>query len=97
MKTIQLSYPWQNNIELENVSFLQIGIECPHIFPLEHLVEHNKNFEAIVYIKEGGSNYKSYTISDREILEFSEMYFSSLNISVEKVSNPYIIIDIAYE
>lgn len=95
MKTIQLSYPYPN-LQLDDVSILQIGIENPHNFPLEHLVEHEKPFQPVVYITEGGSE-KGYTITDREILEFSEMYFSSIGIRVANVSNPYTIIDVSYE
>jgi len=105
MKTIQLSYPWNDSklIELKNkVSFLQIGVECPHIFPLEHLIEHNKNWssEVVVNITTNNSNNSTsnaYTISDKESLEFSDLYVTSLGVSVVKVSNPYIIIDISYE
>lgn len=99
-KSIQLSYPWNRNklITLTNVSFLQISIECPHVFPLEHLVEHGTALsnKVVLSIQEAG-NSKDYNISDKEILEFSDLYVSQMDIGIREVSNPYIIVDISYE
>lgn len=101
-KSIQLTYP-SRSLNLTNVSCLQIGVECPHVFPLEHLTEHKKSFssEIVVDINEGSSNSgnnnsKTYVLTDREHLEFSELY-APVTVSIKKWRDPYVIVDIAYE
>ena len=95
MKTIQLIYPKSSNVSLENVVYCQIGIEHPHSIPISEIF--NDNFQAILRIGESVNNSKIYTITDKEILEFGNMHFNSLYIKTLDISNPYLIIDIAYK
>ena len=95
MKTVQLVYPRNSNISLRNVIYCQIGIEHPHSIPISEIF--NDNFQAILRIGESANNSKIYTITDKEILEFGNIYFNSLYINILDISNPYLIIDIAYK
>lgn len=90
MKSLQLIYP-SNNTLLSNVTYLQIGIHRPHNIPVTEIPEYT-NFKSIVKI-----NDNIYTITDRDILEFGDIYFTSLLIEILDVNNPFLIIDLAYE
>ena len=92
MKSLQLMYPSSNTI-LSNVTYLQIGIHKPHNIPITEIPEHT-NFKSIVRI-----NDTIYTLTDRDILEFGDTYFTSSSLSIEvlDVNNPFLIIDLAYE
>ena len=86
MKTIQLKYPFPL-ISL-NAKYIQIGIERPHNIPV---VLPDEPFSIPVKI-----NDITYAITDKEILEFGDIYGTS-TIEVLEKNNPYLIIDLAYE
>jgi len=86
MKTIQLKYPFQP-ISL-NAKYIQIGIERPHNIPISLL---NEPFSIPIRI-----NNVTYAITDKEILEFGNIYGTS-TVEVLEKNNPYLIIDLAYE
>ena len=90
MKSLQIMYPNTSNVILDNVLYVQIGIERPHSIPLSELID----FAAIVMI-----NGKRYSITDRDILEFGnfELTKSKLDLRILDINNPYLIIDLAYE
>ena len=90
MKSLQIMYPNISNVILDNVLYVQIGIERPHSIPLSELID----FAAIVMI-----NGKRYSITDRDILEFGnfELTKSKLDLRILDINNPYLIIDLAYE
>lgn len=90
MKSLQLMYP-SNNTVLSNVIYLQIGIHRPHNIPITEIPEYT-NFKSIVKI-----NDTIYTLTDRDILEFGDVYFTSLAIEILDINNPFLIIDLAYE
>lgn len=90
MKSLQLIYP-SNNMILSNVTYLQIGIHRPYNIPIAEISEYT-DFKSIVKI-----NNNIYTITDKDILEFGDIYFTSLSIEILDVNNPFLIIDLAYE
>lgn len=86
MKTIQLRYPFQPIIL--NAKYIQIGIERPHNIPI---LLPNEPFSIPIKI-----NNITYAITDKEILEFGNIYGTS-TIEILEKNNPYLIIDLAYE
>ena len=86
MKTIQLKYPFPL-ISL-NAKYIQIGIERPHNIPISLPYE---PFSTPIRI-----NNRRYAITDKEILEFGNIY-GTFTIEVLEKNNPYLIIDLAYE
>lgn len=75
------------DLGLSNVTYLQIGIEHPHSIPISE-----QEPEVILSI-----NNITYSITDKDILEFEYLNLSNLSIVIEEADNPYFIIDIAYE
>ena len=86
MKTIQLKYPFP--LTSLNAKYIQIGIERPHNIPV---VLSDEPFSIPIKI-----NDTTYAITDKEILEFGDIYGTS-TIEVLERNNPYLIIDLAYE
>ena len=86
MKTIQLKYPFPPMFL--NAKYIQIGIERPHNIPV---VLPDEPFSIPVKI-----NNIIYAITDKEILEFGDIYETS-TIEVLEKNNPYLIVDLAYE
>ena len=85
MKSIQLIYPTLSTI-IDDLKYVQIGIERPHNIHIKEDFE----WSAVVNI-----NNIEYIITDRDILEFSDI--GTLQLSVIDNSNPYLIIDLVYE
>ena len=88
MKAIQYRYPFPPTISLSNVISLQIGVQYYNINPLYS----KKSFTIPLLI-----NNHSYSITDRDILEFDNIYEREVNITILERNNPYLIIDIAYD
>lgn len=92
MKTIQYKYPFlQERINVltnKNYIALQIGIHKPWITPLSE----QNNFTIPVII-----NRHEYSLTDKNILEFSNLYLRQLEIIIQNKNDPYLIIDIAYK
>lgn len=88
MKAIQYKYPFPKNILLTNVISLQIGVQYYNINPLYT----KDNFTIPLLI-----NNHNYSITDRDILEFNNIYEREVSISILEKNNPYLIIDIAYD
>lgn len=88
MKTKQYKYPFSNSfpIQLKDIIALQIGIHRPWVSPL--------NEEFIIPIE---IDNQKYSLTDRDILEFSYLYARKVTITIEEIENPYLIIDIAYK
>lgn len=88
MKTKQYKYPFSNlsPIQLTDIIALQIGIHRPWISPL--------NEKIIIPIE---INNQEYSLTDRDILEFSYLYAREVTIIIKEIKNPYLIIDIAYK
>lgn len=88
MKTKQYKYPFLNlsPIQLTDIIALQISIHRPWITPL--------NEEFIIPIE---INNQKYSLTDRDILEFSYLYARKITITIKETENPYLIIDIAYK
>ena len=99
MKTVQLIYPSNTMVNLSHVAYVQIGIQRPHNIPITEIIEWGKAQVPEVY-KEISTciriNGELYTITDRDILEFGDVYFRTLNVELLE-TNPYLIVDLAYE
>ena len=91
MKSLQLTYPFLNCQLPDNVTYLQIGIQNPYNIPITELLENNS-----MYIPVKIKN-KEYTITDKDILEFSDIHFRGTNLISLNSNNKYIIADIVYE
>lgn len=93
---------------LENVTYLQLGVERPHSVPLSE-IELNEN-------DDGAYNSSSWPIkikikkSDKETITYSKFFIFSekdifevrmdgayVEIITEEINNPYFIINAAYE
>ena len=85
MKSIQLIYP-NLTASLDNLKYVQIGIERPHNVHIE------EDFELSAAVR---INNITYIITDKDILEFGDI--ESLQLSIIDSSNPYLIVDLAYE
>jgi len=86
MRVKQLIYPFLETIV--SAKYLQIGIERPHNIPIELPYE---PYQIAIRI-----NSNTYSITDKEILEFSDISGTS-TVQVLDTNNPYLIIDLAYE
>ncbi len=105
--------PFTNNeviFDLENVTYLQLGVERPHSVPLSE-IELDENDDGAFNnsswpIKIGIKKHKDETISsmyhryfifsEKDILEM-RMNSESISVIVEEIDNPYLIINAAYE
>lgn len=108
MKTVQLYYPFDfsklNNLNISNVTYIQIGIEQPQSFPYFSFIEGNRNLvdQRNVSISSLPSVNVPYLITDKDILEWSELStnFLNTNMILQNLSDEdkkYLIIDIGYE
>lgn len=90
MKIKQFVGPFSNgslSLGIGNRKIIQIGIERPHSIPISE-----DNTQKIIL----DINDESYSIGELDILEFENLY-ANMPIVVREVTNPYLIIDIAYE
>lgn len=76
------------NLGLTNRKIVQIGIERPHSIPISE----DGTQKIILQINE-----QSFAIGESDILEFENLYSSDISITVLDTTNPYLILDIAYE
>lgn len=92
MKSLQLTYPFFQTL-LENVTYLQIGIQRPYNIPVTEILE-EESFQIPIRI-----NGQNFTIVDMDVLEFSDIHFRNLNIQIDRNDKrlKYIIVDLAYE
>ncbi len=90
MKTFQYRYPFEKTIFTlpGNLAVLQIGIQRPW----STLLTESINFSTPIYINE-----HEYIITDKDILEFSNLNIKNLKIEIKEKMNPYLIVDIAYK
>jgi len=98
MKTKQFIYPIPGNkIVLQNINCVQIGIEAPHSFPITELNTSTQDLEVVLRIQDSETGRGiDYIVTDKDILEFSYIYYIDLSITIIKTNNPYLIIDIGY-
>ena len=71
---------------------VQIGVERPHSIPISE-----EGTQSIIFSINNGGEQISCSIGERDILEFENLYADNFSITVEELTNPYLIIDIAYE
>ena len=92
MKSLQLTNLSSSDTLLKNVTYLQIGVQSPYNIPITEL-EQDDPFQLPVII-----NDKHFTITDRDILEFSDFHFQgdSIKIAFGK-TNKFVIVDLIYE
>lgn len=94
MKNLQFIGPFTGDgwrvlaTSLTDVTYLQIGVEIPHSTPIQVDADFH------IYIR---INSTEYVINSNDILEFAELNMDSIRIEVKNNSNPYVIIDVAYE
>ena len=72
--------------EIDSTKIVQIGIEFPRVSPF---LDYQWAVLSIDDIE--------YSVGETDILEFGDLDLSVSEISVLDLSNPYLIIDIAYE
>jgi hypothetical protein len=97
MKALQFTYPFETNpivVNLAGAKYMQIGIECPHSIPLSEIPINGSN---VGYSLSVNINGKDYNVTDKDILEFSDLDRSEVRVLINEPDNPYIIVDIAYE
>lgn len=71
------------------LNYLQIGVENPESAPF------SKNEEVLISFT---LNNISYTLSEQQdILEFSDLNLNELNLTLMDYTNPYLIVNVAYE
>lgn len=110
MKTQQFTYPFASNrlATLSNVRYCQIGVERPFSIPLSAYDDSSdgtgkkwSDVPLTLRITIDGIDTQTYTIPDKGILEFGDMYvdtnYQTLDIRILEPENPYVIIDLAYE
>lgn len=81
--------------------YLQIGIEHPHSIPLSE-IEDDSSFpffsgETRSYPFVCRINGDSYLITERDVLEFSNLTLASFSITFVDPSDPYLIVNVSYE
>ncbi len=76
------------NLGLGSRRLVQIGIERPHSIPISE-----EGTQKIILT----INDQAYSIGETDILEFEKLYTNDVSIIVQELTNPYLIIDIAYE
>lgn len=85
---------------LKNVTFLQLGVECPHSIPLSEIdLENDAGWPIRITINEEDTQYKNtrdYLITDKDILEL-KIQAPKLTLEILKETSPYFIINAAYE
>ena len=100
MKLKQLIGPFKEHnqsINIPNVNYIQIGIEHPHSIPISEI--NLDNWPIIIGINTLNNSInkqQNFIMHEKDILEF-RYNKASINIWVEPISNPYLIINIAYE
>ena len=82
--------PFKDLNKIRNRKLVQIGIERPHSIPISE-----ENTQKIIL----KINDQSFSIGETDILDVSSknILIGEVDISVQEISNPYLIIDIAYE
>ena len=91
MRTKQFVGPFSSgplNLNIGNRKIVQIGIERPHSIPMSE-----EGTQKIILM----INDQSFSIGETDILEFENLYANNTTIIVQELTNPYLIIDIAYE
>ena len=85
---------------LKNVTFLQLGVECPHSIPLSEMdLENDTSWPIRITINAEDSQYENtrdYLITDKDILEL-KIQAPKLTLKILKETSPYFIINAAYE
>lgn len=90
----------------DNVDYLQLGIEHPHSIPISELDDFTENeWPIIISINSLDSNRitsKDFIITEKDILELKihneiEENFNIKIIIKDKIDNPYLIFNTAYE
>lgn len=84
------------------LKFLQIGIEHPESIPISEFEDNN--YPIIFTIKSvdrsdvnGQEVEESYLITERDILEFSNLNLDHFSLSFTDPTNKYLIVNVAYE
>jgi len=73
------------------LNYLQIGIEHPQTIPISEFEEDSYPFIFSI------NNGERYLITERDVLEFSDLSLSTFTIVFLKPENPYLIVNVAYE
>lgn len=105
MRLQQFIGPFTNNqvlFNINNVSYMQLGIEHPHSIPLSELESLEDNQVIVgIYTSEEDSNaitQKDFIIFEKDILEFRLNGRKTIKVVIrQNINNPYLIINAAYE
>lgn len=110
MKVKQFIGPFQNGpISLSHFNgarIVQIGIERPHsplLFPIwnnEKNILESENQKIILEFQDNNNNKQSFSLGEADILEFENLYTNDIQrmqIATQDLTNPYLIINVAYE
>ena len=86
----------------KNVHYLQLGIEHPHSIPISELDNFTENsWPIILAIDSENPNiitHKDYMLTIKDILELRFNQAKNISIIIkDKIDNPYLIINAAYE
>lgn len=76
------------NLGIGSRKIVQIGIERPHMIPISE-----EGTQKIIL----NINGLSYTLGDRDVLEFENLYSNNITIVPQETNNPYLIINVSYE
>jgi hypothetical protein len=72
------------------LTYLQIGIESPHSIPISEFEDNDFSFTCSI-------NGKNYLVTERDVLEFSNLSLETISVTFVKPNNPYLIVNVAYE
>ena len=93
-------------LNFTNITYMQIGIECPHSIPVSEVDFDNEEQFITLAINEFESNFdntitadttqRRFILSDKDILEF-RYNKARVHLHIWDNDNPYMIINIAYQ
>lgn len=77
------------------LTYLRIGVESPESTPLFEIPydESNKLNYPIIF----SLNNDNFILTERDVLEFSNLSLNSLRFTFTNPKNPYLIVNVAYE
>lgn len=99
MKIKQFIGPFTNNSQIDvgsslsGATFVQIGIEHPRTPPYSE-IDKNVEYPYPVILN---INSVDYVITERDVLEFSNLSARNMNIIIKDIKNPYLLINVGYE
>ena len=97
MKVKQFIGPFTNGSQIDvgsslsGATFVQIGIEHPRTPPYSE-IDKSVGYPVILNI-----NSVDYVVTERDVLEFSNLSTRNMVITVKDTKDPYLLINIGYE